>query len=132
VAASGLTSRFLTTARCEPVNNPRYVGCSRCTWRACHVQREEARCSMGQLHVTTISWRPGRPSGSLVVDFEIQGTGGRVPDISRWASPMSSWGMVDASAMMPAHSTAGTIIACWIPSWLIRKPTKAGPIKNAA
>jgi hypothetical protein len=66
------------------------------------------------------------------LDVEIHGTGGRVAETSRWASPMSSRGMVDASPMMPAQSKAGTTIACWIPSWLIRNPTKAGPIKNAA
>ena len=47
-------------------------------------------------------------------------------------SPISSRGMVNASAMMPTQSKAGTAIARWIPNRFTRKPTTAGPIKNAA
>jgi hypothetical protein len=37
----------------KPVNNPRCVGRRRCTWRACHVQREQTRYS---------SWPTSQPS----------------------------------------------------------------------
>ena len=52
------------TAHRQPVNNPRCMGRSRCTWRACHVQREQGRYSSGRTRHATLSERL-RGTGSV-------------------------------------------------------------------